>query len=285
MVNKNRKNIKRLLFGEFSFQRLMKSIIFIYAFLCFYAFFFSERLIFQPPPASYRDSSGIINITSANGMKIAAVHFANPQAKYTILYSHGNAEDLGMILGVLRDIRDSGFAVFGYDYQGYGRSQGKPSEDNAYQDIEASYNYLTQQLGVPAKQIILYGRSVGGGPAIDLASRQTVGGLVVESSFVSAFRVLTKIPILPFDKFVNIDKIGKVKSPVLVIHGKLDRIVSFWHGERLFWAAKEPKLNFWVDAAGHNDLMEVAGDRYSETLRNFAKICQVRQSGFFDRQT
>ncbi len=272
MVNKNRKNIKRLLFGDFSGKRLMHSIIFIYAVLCFCAFFFSERLIFQPPPSSQNDSGQVIKIASANGMKISAVHFPNLQAKYTILYSHGNAEDLGGILWVLREIRDSGFAVFAYDYQGYGTSQGKPSEYNAYRDIEAAYNYLTQQLGVPAKQIIVYGRSVGGGPTIDLASRQTVGGLVVESSFVSAFRVLTQIPILPFDKFVNIDKIGKVRSPILVIHGKADEVVRFWHGEQLFATAKEPKLNFWVDLAGHNDLMDVAGDRYAETLRKFAKL-------------
>ena len=278
MANENRKNIRRWLLGEFSIQRLLRSVIFIYAFLCFYAFFFSERLIFQPPAVSYQDSSEIIKVTSANGVKISTVYFPNPQAKYTILYSHGNAEDLGMILWVLRALRDRGFAVFGCDYQGYGTSQGKPSEYNAYRDIEASYSYLTQQLGVPAKQIILYGRSVGAGPAIDLASRQTVGGLVVESSFVSVFRVLTKLPILPFDKFVNIDKIGKVKAPVLVIHGKADEVVSFWHGEQLFAAAKEPKLNFWVDAAGHNDLMEVAGDRYFETLRDFAKVLSSRQS-------
>jgi abhydrolase domain-containing protein 17 len=272
MANRNRKNIKRLLCGEFSVKRLMCSIIFIYAFLCFYAFFFSERLIFQPPPSSQIDSQQVIKIASANGMKISAVHFPNPQAKYTILYSHGNAEDTIGILWLLRETRDIGFAVFAYDYQGYGTSQGNPSEYNAYRDIEAAYNYLTAQLGVPAKQIIVYGRSVGGGPAIDLASRQTVGGLVVESSFVSAFRVLTQIPIFPFDKFVNIDKIGKVRSPVLVIHGKADEVVRFWHGEQLFAAAREPKLNFWVDRAGHNDLMNVAGDTYSETLRGFAEI-------------
>jgi abhydrolase domain-containing protein 17 len=108
MANGNRKNIRRWLFGEFSLKRFLSSVIFIYAFLCFYAFFFSERLIFQPPPASYQDSSEIIKVTSANGVKISAVHFPNPQAKYTVLYSHGNAEDLGMILWVLRDIRDSG---------------------------------------------------------------------------------------------------------------------------------------------------------------------------------
>ncbi|MEG4456584.1 alpha/beta hydrolase [Microcoleus sp. N9_A1] len=268
----NKKNIKRLLFGEFSVKRLMRSIIFIYAFLCFYGFFFSERLIFQPPPSSQSDSREFIKVSSANGMKISAVHFPNPQAKYTILYSHGNAEDLGDILWLVGEIRDSGFAVFAYDYQGYGTSQGNPSEDNTYRDIDAVYNYLTQQLGVSAKHIILYGRSVGGGPAIDLASRQKVGGLVVESSFVSVFRVLTRIPILPFDKFVNIDKIGKVRSPVLVIHGKADEVVHFWHGEQLFAAAKQPKFNFWVDRAGHNDLMDVAGDRYATTLRDFAKM-------------
>nr|WP_293203521.1 MULTISPECIES: alpha/beta hydrolase [unclassified Microcoleus] len=258
-----------LLFGEFSVQRVFSSIIFIYAFLCLYAVFFSDRLIFQPPAAGYQDTSEIIKLSSANGLKISAVHFPNPQAQYTILYSHGNAEDLGYIWSVLREIRDSGFAVFAYDYQGYGTSQGKPSEYNVYRDSSAAYGYLTEQLRVPPKQIIVYGRSVGGGPAIDLASRQSVGGLVVESSFVSVFRVLTQIPLLPFDKFVNVDKIGKVRSPVLVIHGKADRVVPFWHGEQLFAAAKQPKLNFWVDRAGHNDLMEVAGDRYATTLRRF----------------
>jgi hypothetical protein len=208
MAHWNQKNIKRLLLGDFSIPRLMKSLIFIYAFMCFYGFFFSELLIFQHPPSSQSDSRESIKVGSANGVKISTVHFPNPQAKYTILYSHGNAENLDGILWLLREIRDSGFAVFAYDYQGYGTSQGKPSEYNTYRDIDAAYNYLTQQLGVSAKQIILYGRSVGGGPAIDLASRQKVGGLVVESSFVSAFRVLTRIPILPFDKFVNIDKIG-----------------------------------------------------------------------------
>jgi len=94
----------------------------------------------------------------------------------------------------------------------------------------------------------------------------------IQNSFVSAFRVLTRIPILPFDKFVNIDKIGQVRSPVLVIHGKADEVVHFWHGEQLFATANEPKVNFWVDGAGHNDLMDVAGARYAATLRKFAKL-------------
>jgi abhydrolase domain-containing protein 17 len=272
MTKGKQKTMRDWLLGEFSLGRILRSIVFIYAFLCFYAFFVSESMIFQPPPASYQDSSEIIKVASANGAKISAVYFPNPQAKYTVLYSHGNAEDLGMILWLLRDIRDSGFAVFAYDYQGYGTSQGRPSEYNAYRDVEASYGYLADVLKVPPEQILLYGRSVGGGPAIDLAARQTVGGLVVESSFVSAFRVLTKIPILPFDKFVNIDKIGKVRSPVLIIHGKSDEVVGFWHGESLLAAANQPKSHFWIAGAGHNNLIDVAGDRYFTTLQNFANF-------------
>ncbi|MEG4960344.1 MULTISPECIES: hypothetical protein [unclassified Microcoleus] len=117
MANWNKKNIKRLLLGELSVKRLLRSIIFIYAFLCFYGFFFSERLIFQSPPSSQIDSREVIKVGSANGVKISTVYFPNPPAKYTILYSHGNAEDLDGILWLLREIRDSGFAVFAYDYR------------------------------------------------------------------------------------------------------------------------------------------------------------------------
>ncbi len=100
--------------------------------------------------------------------------------------------------------------------------QGKPSEGNAYRDIDTAYNYLTQTLRIPSERIIVYGRSVGGGSAVDLAGREALGGLILESSFTSAFRVIVPFPILPFDKFANIDKIERVNCPVLVIHGKAD---------------------------------------------------------------
>src|SRR5437773_1996087 len=98
--------------------------------------------------------------------------------------------------------------------------------------------------------IISYGRSVGNGASIDLASRRPVGGLIVQSGFTSAFVVLTKIPIVPFDKFRNISKIRQVKCPVLVIHGRKDNVIPFHNGERLFDAAPSAKSNFWVDGAG-----------------------------------
>ena len=164
-----------------------------------------------------------------------------------------------------------GFSIFAYDYHGYGTSGGKATEQNAYEDIDAAYNHLTQVLRVPSDRIIAHGRSLGGAVAIDLASRKPLGGLVVESSFVSAFRVVTGYRIFPFDKFRNADKIKAVRCPVLVIHGRQDEVIPFWHGERLFELANEPKMNFWADGAGHNNLKPVAGPEYVRALKAFTE--------------
>ena len=205
-------------------------------------------------------------------IQLSAVYLPNPASIYTILYIHGNAEDLGDIQPVLKQLREIGFGLFAYDYRGYGTSQGKPSERNAYRDIDTVYNYLIQQLGVPAQRIIAYGRSVGGGSAVDLAGRQPLAGLIMESCFTTSFRVVVPIPILPFDKFRNLKKIKQVKCPVLVIHGKADEVIPLFHGQQLFAAAPNPKLFFWVEGASHNDLMWVAGAPYAATLRNFAQL-------------
>lgn len=268
----DRQKIRRLLVGEFSWQRLARSLIFIYIAIGLWAYFFSNSLIFQPQPASYSDHSQILKLTSANGVKISAIYLANKSAKYTILYSHGNAEDLGDILPVLQEIQNMGFTVFAYDYQGYGTSAGQPSVAKSYQDIDAAYTYLTDRLGILPDRIIVYGRSVGGGPSVDLAVRQPVAGLILESTFVSAFRALTQVPIYPFDRFANLSKINQVNCPVLVIHGREDRVVRFWHGQALYAAAREPKSFLWVDGAGHNEVMWVAGDRYSQALKDFAQL-------------
>ena len=167
--------------------------------------------------------------------------------------------------------------MFAYDYEGYGTSEGSPSEKNAYKDADAAYEYLVGQLKVSPDKIIIHGRSVGGGLATYLASREKVAGLILESSFVTAFRTLTQIPLLPFDKFRNIDRIKNIKCPVLVIHGKADKIIPFWHGEKLFEAANEPKLKFWVDDAGHNDLVMMAGNSYWDTIKHFTDFIKSKK--------
>ena len=274
----NKETLRRLLLGEFTFKRLVRSLIFIYIFFGLYVFFVADRMIFLPQPSSYPDTSAILKLRTVDQIQLSAVYLPNPASTYTILYTHGNAEDLGDIQPVLQQLQNTGFSVFAYDYRGYGTSQGKPSERNSYRDIDTAYNYLTQQLGVPAQRIIAFGRSVGGGAAVDLAARKPLGGLILESCFTSAFRVVVPFPILPFDKFRNIDKIKKVNCPVLVMHGKADEVVPFSHGQKLFAAAGEPKRYLWVDEAGHNDFIWVAGDRYSSTLREFAQLVQKTQS-------
>lgn len=264
--------LKKLMIGDFNWKRMLKSFLFIYAFFAVYVYFRADSMIFLPQPASYENDANIKQITSGDNQKISIMYLQNPQAKYTIIYAHGNAEDLGDIQSHLQRIRNLGFNVLAYDYRGYGTSTGRPTENNVYEDIDAVYNYLNQILKVPSQQIIIFGRSVGGGSAVDLASRKPVAGLIVESTFTSAFRVVVTIPILPFDKFNNLDKIKKIKCPVLVIHGRLDQVIPFDHSEKLFAAISSPKLSFWVDNANHDDVADVAGKSYDQILLQFADL-------------
>ena len=268
----DKRKIKKILMGDFTIIRLFYSLTFIYVCVLLFAHFYSNRMIFLPQKPSYGHSSGIIRIHSENGVEISALYISNPNAEFTILFSHGNAEDLGDIRDFLEIMQIKGYSVFAYDYQGYGTSSGRPSEKNAYKDIDAAYEYLVKQLNVSADSIIAHGRSVGGAVAIDLASRRKLAGLIVESSFVSAFRTVTRIRVTPFDKFNNIDKIKKVKCPILIIHGKDDRTIGIWHSEKLFEAANKPKLKFWVDGAGHNNLLSKAGIRYWGIIEEFTDM-------------
>lgn len=267
------KKFRRLLVGDFTMRRLVRSVVLIivltYIGLGLYGYFFSDRIAFQPPGPTYRDDGQILKIKTGDGDTISAIHLQNPDAAYTILYAHGNAEDLGIVRPTLEDLRRLGFSVLAFDYRGYGTSGGSPTEEGAYADAAAAYDYLTGPLHVPADRIIAYGRSLGGAVAIDLAARRQVAGLVVESSFVSGFRVLTRVPLFPFDKFRSVEKIKRVHCPVLVIHGRRDEVISFWHGERLFREASEPKMSLWVDGAGHNDVPQIGGVRYTEALIKF----------------
>ena len=254
---------------------LLLVLLGLYLILVVFALFFSDQLIFQPQRAGYRDHAEILKLTSSDGAKISARYLPNPTATFTILFSHGNAEDIGDVEPLTEVLRSAGFAVLAYDYQGYGTSEGKPSERHAYQDEDAAYDYLVQSMHIQPNRIIAFGRSVGGGPATDLASRRLVAGLVLESSFTSAFRVLTRARILPFDKFDNLSKIGKVRCPVLIIHGTKDSLINPAHGRKLFAAANEPKKALWVEGANHNDVAFIAGSRYSKSLREFADLVQA----------
>jgi fermentation-respiration switch protein FrsA (DUF1100 family) len=240
-----------------------------YIALFIFAMFFADVVIFQPPAPQYRDGKELVRLRSGHGAQIAALYLASPGAKYTILYSHGNAEDLGWNRDLLEEYQRRGFNVLGYDYQGYGLSQGKPSERNAYADEEAAFQFLVNEKKIPPERIIAVGQSLGGAMAIDLASKHKLGGLIVQSSFASAFRVLTRWPIIPFDKFDSLSKMKRVSCPVLVVHGKADSVIGFWNGELLYGAAREPKQKWWVDRGDHNDILLVDAPGYWKAVGEF----------------
>lgn len=241
-----------------------------YGTLCIYGWFFSEKQIFLPPPSTYAATDDLLLLPTSYKASIAALYLENPEAAYTILYSHGNASDLGTIRSQLESLREQGFSVFAYDYPGYGLSQGEASEAGTYAAIAAAYEYLTQTLQVPPEQIILHGFSVGGGPTTHLALNQPVGGVILESTFVDTFRVVTRIPLVPFSKFPSLQNIKQLTVPVLVIHGTEDRTIPVWHGKELYAAAPEPKQSLWVEGANHINTAQLAGDRYYEAIKSFA---------------
>jgi len=238
----------------------------------------SGSIIFQPHPSSYRPAelarSGnhdVRPLTFASGKaNISAVYLPNGSAHYTLLFSHGNAEDIGDDLPMLEAFRSAGFAVFAYDYRGYGASDGVSSEKSLYQDADSAYEYVTGTLHIAPERIVAFGRSLGCAAAIHLAAKHPVAGLILEAPFLSAFRVLTRVRLLPWDKFNNASQIRRVHSPVLVIHGRADGVVPWWHGARIYQLANQPKRYLWVDYAGHNDVMMFASQRYFAALREFS---------------
>lgn len=270
--------IRKLLIGEFSFKRFVRSLLFVLLCVLMFTFSCTDKIIFHPPTDIYDDLGDIVRIDTGAGEKIAAMYFENSEAVYTILFSHGNAEDIGQNRFFFEMLRDHGFSVLAYDYRGYGLSDGRASEKNTYEDIEAAYGYLRGELKVSPDNIIVYGRSVGAGPSLYLATKEKFAGLILESPFTSVFRVVTRIGILPFDKFDNLSRIRKVDCAVLVMHGEADSIVPSWHGKKVYETANEPKMHFWVEGAGHNELLWKAGDRYWETMEKFESLVEQQRA-------
>ena len=244
--------------------------IYLYVGFGIFAYFFADKLIFQPQKNFYQANNPLLKLSTPNGESISAIFVKNPNAAYTVLFNHGNAEDIFTSEFFVQKLSDAGFNVFAYDYRGYGLSEGEPSEKNSYEDAETAYNYLTNDLKIAPEKIIIFGRSLGGGVAIDLASRKKCGGLIAESTFVSAFRVMTTYKIYPFDEFENLKKIPNVKCPLLLIHGKKDELIPIWHGEKLFSAASEPKDFYLVEEGGHGTVAAHGGQNYFQKIVDFA---------------
>jgi fermentation-respiration switch protein FrsA (DUF1100 family) len=177
-----------------------------------------------------------------------------------VLYCHGNAGNLShRATSVKRWLRELDKPVLIFDYPGYGRSDGSPNEAGCYAAGDAAYDWLIETQKVPPEQIILYGGSLGGGVAVELASRRPHRALVLVKTFTSIPECAQSIyPWLPArwlcrNRFDNLQKIAHCTRPVFIAHGTADRLVPFAHGRQLFAAANEPKQFLSMEGMGHNE--------------------------------
>ena len=228
----------------------------------------TNRMLFPVPKSSYNDGKNSLKIATSSGLQITANFMENPQAELTLLYCHGNKEDVGSSYYNYKPLETkAGFQVMTFDYPGYGTSEGKPTEASCYEATEAAVNYLTTVKGIPTNKIVLYGRSLGGGPACEIALRYKFAGMILEQTYTSVFRIRTGIGILPWDVFENIKKIDRIECPLFILHGKADRLIPVSHSKALFRKAKAPKICLWVDYAGHADsVLKMAGETYWQKI-------------------
>jgi uncharacterized protein len=219
----------------------------------------------------YRD----IYFDTSDGKTIHAWFIPEENARFTVLFSHGNAGNIGHRMDKVAMMHDIGLNVFIYDYRGYGKSKGSPSEKGIYEDAYAAYEYLVYKLNVPNNSIILYGESIGGAVSIELALNRHVSGLITENTFTSVKdMVRLAFPIIPYfifsSRFDSVSKIQNVKCDKLLIHSFDDEIVPFAQGEKLFRAASEPK-RFLRIRGGHNTAFWDSMKDYRQGIRDFVE--------------
>ncbi|RLB30163.1 MAG: alpha/beta hydrolase [Deltaproteobacteria bacterium] len=255
-------------------------IIFILAVIIFYKQL-ENSIIFYPDKAlddrpsnwdlSYKD----IQFLTPDGQKLHGWFFPVSGKSPVLLFCHGNAGNISHRIENIKFLVKRDISVFIFDYRGYGQSSGRPSEKGIYIDGIAAYDYLTEIEKISPDRIVIFGRSIGGAVAIEVALQRKVRCLIIESTFTSTKDMAKTIfPFFIFSPFLphhynNILKIAGVTIPKLIIHGEDDNIVPFSMGNKLFAQATEPKLFLPIRRAGHNDTYVVGGGDYFEAIVNF----------------
>lgn len=218
--------------------------------------------------------------TAEDGVKLHGWLWPKQDALATVLLFHGNAGNLSHRLDLMARLRQALDAeIFIFDYRGYGRSEGHPSEKGIYADGRAAYRYLVQELERPPEKLIFLGRSLGGVVAIDLAQSVPAAGIILESTFTSARdmarRMFGIIPVWWFMtiKFQSDAKIQSVKLPKLFLHGTQDTVVPMELGKKLYEIAPPPKKFVAIQGADHNDIYLTGGPTYYQAMREFIERC------------
>lgn len=269
------------------------NLLVFYALVCTYLWARQSHFIFTPQreikktPAIYQlpYEDIYVSIDSLNGQK-ERIHGwwipAQIHSDKTLLYLHGSAINIGANVDHARRFHNLGFSVFLVSYRGYGLSDGQfPSEEQMYADAEAAWNYLVKQKRIEPNRIFIYGHSIGGAVAIDLAVRQPdAAGLIVEATFTSIFdmaRLKYRYRLLPVgliveQKFDSQKKVGHLKVPVLFIHGTKDVLVPPEMSLRLYEKTLSPKRLTFIEDGGHNNSAAVGGEKYLRSIRQFEEF-------------
>ena len=215
-----------------------------------------------------------VRLVTEDGVRLHAYHLRAPAATRALLFLHGNAGNAAHRLPNADALRGLGIDVLLVDYRGYGFSAGNPSEAGLAADARAGLDYLTGPLAFDEQRVVVFGRSLGGAVAVDLAQDRPLGGVILESTFSSLPDVASRhfTPVARYftrGGYPSVEKIARVRAPLLFFHGDDDRIVPYTLGRRLFDAAPEPKAFETLRGAGHNDTVQVGGTAYFERIGAF----------------
>jgi pimeloyl-ACP methyl ester carboxylesterase len=210
---------------------------------------------------------------------VLTIRVENPNS--TIIFSHGNATDLGCMRDHLIDLAYRlRCNIVCYDYTGYGLSSGKPSPSNTLSDVEAVHEYVLRTLRIPNEQVYVYGQSLGSGPSCHLAKKHVFRGVILHGAIMSGLRVIRDVKKTHwFDIFKNIDMVKECLSPVFVIHGEEDQEIPQVHGRGLYNAAPNKYEPWFVAGAGHNNIEIHYREQYVEKLRDFLRWNDARIAG------
>jgi fermentation-respiration switch protein FrsA (DUF1100 family) len=242
---------------------------------------FVESVVFQPSPGADLSPRALgieaedVRLESEDGVRLHAFYLpAPPDVTRAILFLHGNAGNASHRLPNAAMLGKLGAHVLLLEYRGYGLSEGTPSEAGVYADARAGLAHLVEVRGVPERRTVLFGRSLGGAVAVDLARDRPLAGVILESTFTSlpdmARRVAWPVGgLFVRSGFESVAKIARVRAPLLFFHGDRDSIVPYDLGRSLYAAAPEPKAFETIAGAGHNDTVEVGGTAYFARIGRF----------------
>ena len=215
-----------------------------------------------------------VKLVTKDNVQLDGWFVPSHKTRGVILFFHGNAGNISHRLDSLILFHQLGLSTLIFDYRGYGRSQGKPSEQGTYLDAEAAWEYLTKDRNFQPEKIILFGRSLGAAVASHLATIYSPGGLILESCFTSVPDIASDVyPFLPARllsqfEYNALENLENISCPVLIVHSPNDEIIPYKHGRALYEAAREPK-HFLELRGGHNDGFLITGKAYMAGLDNF----------------